>query len=76
LYSPSVVTLMQTFIDHAKGRTIREAAATFQMHMGLVFCGSLDTVAANAWTVPRRRPDEESLAVGKIGSEPADAGRF
>ncbi len=40
------ISSLQTFIDHAKGKTIREAAATFRVHSGLAFCGSPDTVAA------------------------------
>jgi FMN-dependent oxidoreductase (nitrilotriacetate monooxygenase family) len=40
------ISSLQTFVDHAKGKTIREAAATFRMHSGLEFCGSPDTVAA------------------------------
>jgi len=40
------ISSLQTFIDHAQGKTIREAAATFRMHSGLEYCGSPDTVAA------------------------------
>jgi alkanesulfonate monooxygenase SsuD/methylene tetrahydromethanopterin reductase-like flavin-dependent oxidoreductase (luciferase family) len=39
------ISTLQTFIEHAKGKTIREAAATFHTHSGLAFCGSPDTVA-------------------------------
>ena len=39
------ISTLQTFIDHAKGKTIREAAATWRTHSGLAFCGSPDTVA-------------------------------
>jgi FMN-dependent oxidoreductase (nitrilotriacetate monooxygenase family) len=40
------ISSLHTFIEHARGQTIREAAATFRMHSGLGFCGAPDTVAA------------------------------
>lgn len=40
------ISSLQTFVEHAKGKTIREAATTFHMHAGLEFCGAPGTVAA------------------------------
>jgi long-chain alkane monooxygenase len=40
------ISTLQTFIDHAQGMTVRDAAATWRTHSGLAFCGSPDTVAA------------------------------